>query len=56
VIKGHIEWEKAYDAAIAKGRGTNSETGPDRDTAIKELRALGLTEGDAIHALDRKKR
>lgn len=51
MIRGHIEWEKAYDAAIAKGRG---ET-PDRDTAIAELKSLGLTEGDAIAAINRKK-
>lgn len=52
MIRGHIEWEKAYDAAKAKATGEN----PDREAAIRELKALGLTEGDAIAVLDRKKR
>ena len=52
MIHGHLEWEKAYDAAVAKGRGENA----DRETAIKELKALKLTAGEAIQAIDRKKR
>jgi hypothetical protein len=52
---GHLEWERRYDAAIAKGRGT-AEVGPDRETAISELKALNLTAGEAEAAIDRKKR
>lgn len=55
MILGHVEWEKKFDAAIAKGRGVNSETGPDRATAIAELKALGISEGDAINHIDRRK-
>jgi hypothetical protein len=55
MIRGHVEWEKAFDAAIAKGRGINSETGPDRATAIAELKALGITESDAIRAIEGRK-
>lgn len=51
MIRGHLEWEKAYDAAVAKGRG---ET-PDREAAIRELKGLRLTEGEAIAAIDRKR-
>jgi len=54
MILGHLEWEARYDAAVAKGRGTNSDTGPDRETAIRELKGLHLTEGQAIAAIDRK--
>lgn len=52
MILGHLEWEKAYDAAVAKGRGEN----PDRETAIRELKALRLTQGEAIAAIDRGKK
>lgn len=49
------DWIRQFDAAIAKGRGVNSETGPDRATAIAELKALGISEGDAINHIDRRK-
>ena len=51
-IVGDLEWIRRYDAAKAKAGG---ET-PDREAAIAELKALGLTHGEAIYALDRKKR
>ena len=51
MIQGHLEWEKAYDAAKAKMSGDT----PDREAALKELKALGLTAGEAIAAVDRKK-
>lgn len=48
------EWIKKFDAAIAKGRG-GVDAGPDRDTAIAELKALGLTPGDAEYFLDKRR-
>lgn len=50
------DWIKKFDAAIAKGRGVGSETGPDRAGAIAELKALGLTDGDAEFWISRSKR
>lgn len=51
MIRGHLEWERLYDAAKAKVSGEN----PDREAAIREMKALGLTEGEAIAAIDRKR-
>ena len=49
------DWIKKFDAALAKGRGVSSESSnADRSGAIEDLKALGLTEGDAEYWLSRK--
>ena len=52
MIRGHLEWERAYDAAKAKASGDT----PDREAAIEDLKRLQLTRGEAIAILDGKRR
>ena len=51
------EWKARFDAALKKAReaGTDYSGRQARESAIEEMKALGMTEGDTLYWLSGRK-